>query len=163
MTELTVNRAERIESYGNAFQILTSALQKFPRAMWQWRAAHDPWTIHEIIVHITDSEANSFIRARRAIAEPGSAVLGYDEMQWARGLNYLEQDPDDALQLFQWLRGNTHKLIQTLPDSAWSNTIEHSENGTMTMDDWLDMYERHVGEHVAQMQRIYDAWQSARR
>ncbi len=156
-------RAARIASYGNAYQVLTSAIQKFPREMWQWHAAHDPWTIHDVIVHITDSEANSFIRCRRAIAEPGSAVLGYDEMRWVQGLSYAEQDPDDALELFKWLRGNTYKLIKRLPASTWSNTIEHSENGPMTLDEWLDVYERHIPEHLEQMQRIYAAWQSARR
>lgn len=153
-------RKQRIESYSNAYQTLVETIRQFPREMWRYRAAHDPWTIHEILVHIADSEANSFIRARRAIAEPGSAVLGYDELAWARNLRYEEQSADDALKLFKWLRGNTYKLIKTLPNSAWSQTIEHSENGTMTLDNWLDVYERHVPEHVEQMQRIYEAWRS---
>src|SRR5262249_47971003 len=106
-------------------------------------------------------EANSFIRARRAIAEPGSAVLGYDEMGWARNLHYQEQNTDDALELFRWLRGNTYKLIKTLPESAWSNTIEHSELGTMTLDNWRERYDRHVPGHVEQMQRIYEAWRKS--
>ena len=28
----------------------------------------------------------------------------------------------------------------------------------MTMDDWLDIYERHIPEHIDQMQRVYDDW-----
>ena len=78
---------------------LIRAIKKFPRKMWKWRGQNDPWTIHEIIVHVTDSEANSFIRCRRFIAEPGKDVLGYDEMLWARELNYLEQKPEEAIQL----------------------------------------------------------------
>src|SRR5688572_32937374 len=104
-------RQKRIESYGRAYETLTSALKEFPREMWTYRAAHDPWCIHEVVVHITDSEANSFIRARRCIAEPGSTVIAYDENQWARALKYTEQSPDDAVQLFRWLRGATYKLI----------------------------------------------------
>jgi len=84
--------------------------------------------------------------------------MAYDENRWATALHYHDQDTDDALELFKWLRLRTYKLIQTLPESIWSHTIEHPENGTMTLDDWLDTYERHVSEHIQQMQRIYEAW-----
>jgi hypothetical protein len=28
----------------------------------------------------------------------------------------------------------------------------------MTMDDWLHMYERHIPEHIEQMEAVYDDW-----
>ena len=151
-------RKEKIESYSMAHARLVAALGRFPRAMWQYRPEPDRWTIHEIIVHIADSEANSYIRCRRFLAEPGSSVLGYDEERWARELRYHDRSADDALELFRWLRGASHALIVDLPESAWSNTVHHSENGVMTLDDWLDTYERHIPEHIAQMQRVYDDW-----
>jgi hypothetical protein len=58
-------RLQKIESYGAAYDKLIAALPQFPRAMWQYRATPDGWTIHEIIVHIADSEANSYARCRR--------------------------------------------------------------------------------------------------
>ena len=67
-------RRQQIALYGDAYRLLTAALDGFPRAMWQFRPAPDRWTIHEIIVHIADSEANSYIRCRKFIAEPGSTV-----------------------------------------------------------------------------------------
>ncbi len=151
-------RLQKIESYGSAFDTLEKALNQFPREMWTFRSSPDDWTIHEIVIHIADSEANSFIRCRRFIAEPGTPVTAYDEPQWARALHYHDQSTDDALQLFRWLRLTSYKLIKLLPDSTWANTIQHPENGTMTMDDWLDIYERHIPEHVAQMQRVYEGW-----
>ena len=33
-----------------------------------------------------------------------------------------------------------------------------SEDGAMTMDDWLDVYERHVREHIEQMEGVYQDW-----
>jgi hypothetical protein len=36
--------------------------------------------------------------------------------------------------------------------------VIHSENGEMTMDDWLDTYHRHVTDHVKQMQAVFDDW-----
>ena len=154
----SAERAHKIEVYGNAYRELVEGLKEFPREMWGYRSQVDPWTIHEIVVHITDSEANSFVRCRRFIAEPGRDVMAYDENGWATALDYMDQSPDDAIELFRWLRGNTYKLIKTLPESAWSNTAYHAENGTMTLDDWLDVYEAHVRDHVAQMRRIYEEW-----
>ena len=56
------------------------------------------------------------------------------------------------------MRHNTYQLIRNLPESVWAHTIEHPENGTMTLDDWLDVYERHIPEHIAQMERTFEAW-----
>lgn len=156
-------RLQKIEAYGNAYDYLIEALTQFPKELWQYRPSSDEWSIHELIVHIADSEANSFIRCRRAIAEPGSQVLGYDEMQWGRALNYHAQSTDDALMLFKWLRGNTYNLIKTLPESAWAQTMVHSQNGVMTLEDWLNVYTAHVPEHVEQMQRGYETWLTANR
>lgn len=153
-----MSRKDKIESYGRAHAELVGALKDFPREMWGFRPASEAWTIHEIIVHITDSDANSYVRGRRFIAEPGSTVMGYDEMKWARDLHYSEQDTAAALELFKWLRHNSYQLVKTLPESTWANTVTHSENGVMTMDDWLDTYERHVREHVAQMRGVHTAW-----
>ena len=77
-----------IESYGKAYDSLIEALKEFPKEMWQWKPTPEKWSIHEIIIHIADSEANSFIRCRRFIAEPGSGVYGYDENKWAERLDY---------------------------------------------------------------------------
>ena len=151
-------RNKKIISYGTAYQQLTKALEHFPKEMWLFRPAPDRWTIHEIIVHSADSEANSYIRCRRFLAEPGSTVLGYDENKWARGLNYHDQSTTDALELFKWLRLKSFTLIKNLPASAWSNTVNHTENGIMSMEDWLDTYERHIPAHIAQMQANFDDW-----
>ena len=152
-------RLKKIESYGQAYDKLMAALARFPRAMWQYRPSPDRWTIHEIIVHIADSEANNYARCRRFIAEPGSTVMAYDEMVWAQRLNYHAQSPEAAIELFRQLRASSYELIKPLPEAIWANTIVHPENGVMTMDDWLDIYDRHVPDHIAQMQAVYAARQ----
>jgi hypothetical protein len=139
--------------------LLTTALERFPREMWQFRPAPDRWTIHEIVIHIADSEVNSYIRCRRFLAETGSAVLGYDEVRWAQALDYHAQNPETALELFKWLRQLSYELVRDQPEAVWTNTVEHSENGRMTMDDWLEVYTRHIPDHITQMQAIYADWQ----
>ncbi len=156
-------RKELIESYGNAYYLLVEALREFPREMWQWKPAPDKWSIHEVLIHIADSEANSYVRCRRFIAEPGSGVYGYNENLWAKNLNYHQQSIEDALELFKWLRKASYNLVKDIDEQTWlTATIQHSENGTMTFDDWLRTYEEHIPVHIKQMQRNLHAWRAAR-
>ena len=157
-----VAREEKLESYRDAARVLAAALEEFPREMWQYRDEHGCWSIHEHIVHIADSEANSYIRCRRLVAEPGTQLMAYDENRWASALDYHSMDTEGALELFQVLRRRTYEFIRNLPESTWSNTCYHPENGDMTLEDWLDVYERHVAEHLDYMRQNYDEWLKAR-
>ncbi len=154
----STERQQMIEWYGSAYALLTDALKRYPTEMWQFKPAPTEWSIHEVIIHIADSEASSFIRCRKAIAEPGSAITSYKEDVWAIALNYHQQSTDDALELFKWLRLTSYNLIRTLPESAWAQTIEHPENGTMTLDDWLKVYAEHIPLHIEQMNQNYAEW-----
>ena len=151
-------RVRKIDSYVEGHAQLTCALERFPREMWTFRDEHGCWSIHELLIHIADSEVNSYIRCRRLIAEPGQSLMAYDENRWAEALLYHDQNTSDALELFKWLRHKTSTVIKTLPDSFWLHSAFHPENGDMTLDDWLDLYERHVPEHLQSMQENYDAW-----
>jgi len=155
----TLERNKLIELYGNAYTLLTEALTLWPQEMWQWKPAPDKWSIHEIIIHITDSEANSYIRCRRLAAEPGSGVYGYDENLWANKLHYHNQSIYDALELFKWLRKLSYNLLKQVDEKTWSTaTIQHSESGIITFEEWLSTYEEHIPVHIRQMQRNYNAW-----
>ncbi len=110
-----------------------------------------------------DSEANSYIRCRRFLAEPGESLMAYDENGWARELNYHEQSTKDSLELFRWLRKRTYDLIKSVPEDVWTRQCFHPESGMMTMEDWLDTYERHIPQHIEQMQAVYEAWQKQER
>ncbi len=155
----TLNSEQRkvlLESYGKAHQKILSCLNGIPKEAWDWKPAPNRWSIRENIIHLADSEANSYIRCRRFIAEPGSTVMAYNQDKWASDLNYQQQSTEDALELFRLLRKMSYDLVKALPEESWKNTIEHPENGTMTFNDWLRVYENHT--HIGQMNRTYQEW-----
>ena len=155
----STERNQLIESYGQAYQLLTNAISRYPQEMWQWKPAPEKWSIHEVIIHITDSEVNSYVRCRRFIAEPGSGVYGYDENKWDQALGYHQQSVDEALELFKLLRRSSYLLIKDLPDDIWQTaTVQHSENGLVHFEEWLSTYEEHIPVHIRQMERNYQAW-----
>ena len=151
-------RAEKIEAYGNDYDRLVEALKTLPKEMWLFRDEHGCWSVHEHLIHIADSEVNSYIRCRRLIAEPGEDLMAYDENVWADSLHYHEQSVEETLALFKWLRRKTYTLIKSLPEEAWANSAYHPENGNMTLDDWLDVYVAHVPEHIQYMRENQEAW-----
>jgi ribosomal protein S18 acetylase RimI-like enzyme len=145
-----------IESYGKAADKIDACLKNIPKEIWDWQPPYNKWTIRQNIIHLADSEANSYVRCRRFVAEPGSVILGYNQDKWATRLDYTKQNTDDALALFRLLRKTSYDLIKRLPFSTWENTVEHTENGSMKMWQWLRTYENHT--HVLQMQRVYEEW-----
>ena len=156
----TAERQELISIYSKAYEQLEEAMQHLPKEMWKWKPAPDKWSVHEIIIHLADSEANSYIRCRRFIAEPGSGVYGYNENAWAEKLQYHHQSTNEALLLFKLLRQSNYHLVQHVDEATWqSATVHHSENGLMTFEEWLRIYTEHVPVHIRQMQRNLAAWQ----
>ncbi len=148
-----------IQSYGKSYDKILTCLNNIPREIWDWPPPFNKWTIRQNIIHLTDSEVNSYIRCRRFIAEPGSQVLGYNQDLWAHLLYYNNQNIDDALELYRLLRKMNYNLIRQIPFEMWENTIEHSENGTMKMWQWLKYYENHT--HTLQMERVYQEWKKS--
>ena len=81
-------RNEKIELYGRGFDLLTAALAEVPKEAWKFKPAPKEWSVHEIIIHLADSESNAALRARKLIVEPGGALMGYGQKKWADELNY---------------------------------------------------------------------------
>ena len=105
--------------------------------MWQFRSAPGEWTIHDLLVHLADSEAHGFVRLRKAVAEPGGSVHAWDQEVWPVALNYHDEDPDLAVLLFESFRASSSALYRRLRPEDWRKTIHHPENGVMTVDDIL--------------------------
>ena len=158
-----MNRNEKIELYGRGFELLMETLNAIPREAWQFKPESTEWSIHEIIIHLADSETNSALRARLLAAEPGRAVMAYDQDVWANTLNYHGQDPDDALQLFKYARLTTYKWLKTLPDEVFSHSVNHPEyQEPYTFEKWLNIYPGHIPAHIEQIKNNYALWQDQR-
>jgi uncharacterized damage-inducible protein DinB len=155
-----LERRQKIEAFGNAYFQLCDILRELPREMWEFKPEEDQWSVHDILIHLADSEANGYVRYRKAIAESGSSVIAYDQMAWATSLSYRTQNANDALELFRWLRATSYSIFRTLPESIWQNTVNHPEHGTMTLEQMIDLYVVHVEKHIGQMRRVYESWQS---
>ncbi len=131
-------------------------LQGTDREQWQRAPAPNEWSIRQIIFHLADSEANYHIRLRKAVAEPGGMVVAYDQNLWNEALDYPGHGTDEALELFRLLRASSYRLLVQLPEKAWTNWVQHSERGKLTLDELLSGSESHVAEHIEQIETNFN-------
>ncbi len=154
-----MNQAERqdlIEKYGTAFDDFMAALNVIPQEAWLFKPAPKEWSVHQVIIHLADSETNSALRARRLIAEPGQPLMGYDQDVWADNLDYHSQNTDDALEVTRRVRKMTYELIRGLPDKVWEHTAVHPEYPEpYTFEKWLRIYAEHPRVHAGQITENY--------
>jgi hypothetical protein len=152
-------RKEKIEAYGGGYALLEQALAQIPKEAWTFKPSADDWSVHEILVHMGDSESMAALRIRKLIVEPGSTLMAYEEAQWASALDYMSHSAEDALQVIKYARQTTYRLLKTLADPVFERAVTHPEmHEPYTFDTWLGIYARHIPDHVDQMQRAYQAW-----
>ncbi|CAB5239242.1 unannotated protein [freshwater metagenome] len=114
------------------------------------------WSARQVIHHMADSEAQSYARLRRLLAEPeGSLIQGYDESAWAQAqiLGYDELPVANSLAVLLSVRAASLDLIRRMKPSDLDKFGLHSERGKFTISQWLDAYSDHPRDHGAQLER----------
>lgn len=151
-----------LDDYKSGYNDLQNALREYPLEMWDYKPAPDKWCIKEIVMHITDSETNGYLRLRKTIAENGSEIITYDQDAWADKLHYSSKSVDTNLELFRLLRVLNYSLLISITEETWNNYIMHPERGKVTLKEHLNIYTEHVPVHINQMKKVYEAWNKSK-
>ena len=111
------------------------------------------WSARQVIHHVADSEAQSYARLRRLIAEPGTQIQGYDEAGWGENetLGYKDLPIAHSLDVFKAVRASSLEIIKRLKPMQLDLSGTHSESGEYTIKTWLETYISHPLEHAAQI------------
>src|ERR1044071_2866588 len=120
-------RNEKIELYGKGHDLLIEMLMDIPQEMWKFKPEPKEWSVHEVLVHLADSETNAALRARKLIVEPGGTVMGYDQDRWTVELNYHDQSYEDSLEIVRLVRKTTYELLKQQPDEVFTHSVIHPE------------------------------------
>lgn len=119
-----------------------------------YRPGKDMWSIHEQVVHVLESEVAAFHRYRKAIAEPGGDVVGYDEDKFTAAIDYHAQSLGDSLAGFRLLRKLAAAQLRTIVDRDWTAlNFRHSVRGLVNLETWIGDYIGHVADHRALVDR----------
>ncbi len=145
---------EAAEKYRQATEELLTLAQSISTTGLD-RRDEDGWSPRQVIHHLADSEAQSYARLRRLIAEPGTMIQGYDESIWAENstLGYKSEPIESALEVFAAVRKASYELILRLTTTDLERFGEHSESGRYSINDWLTNYINHPIDHANQMRK----------
>jgi crotonobetainyl-CoA:carnitine CoA-transferase CaiB-like acyl-CoA transferase len=160
---MALDRATRerlIQQYAEGPARLRAALASVPPEALQWRPKPGEWSAHEVVGHCADSETNAYARIRYLVAEKQPAIVGYDQEEWARVLDYHGVPVGAALAVVDAVRAATAALLRRLPDEAWSRSGHHSEMGAYTAGQWLEIYAEHLEVHARQIEANVAAWRA---
>jgi len=157
-------RNEKIELYGRGYDLLKATLSEVPQEAMKFKPVPTEWSVHEIIIHIADSESNAALRARKLIVEPGSTLMGYDQDAWADTLNYHDHNLEDALEITKLARKTTYELLKRQPDEVFTHSIIHPEyEAPYTFEKWINLYSAHIPGHIEQIKNVTAQRCNARR
>lgn len=135
---------------------LKPTLRHFDRPASVQKRSYAPgkWTMHELLVHVSDTEAVLLDRLRRLAADRTPVLQGFDQDDWAEGLNYAKRDLKVARQQFEAARRGILELVRMVPAKTFARAGRHTDYGSCTFAWVLDKIVKHNAHHLEQLDAI---------
>jgi uncharacterized damage-inducible protein DinB len=111
------------------------------------------WTVRQVIHHLADSHANSFIRFKLALTEDWPTIKPYDEAAWAR-LADSKLPIEGSIAFLDSLHQRWAALLESMTDEGFNKGYDHPENGRQTLERALGIYEWHGRHHTAHIRGL---------
>jgi hypothetical protein len=150
-------RKDLIARYKDGYNEVKRELDGFPKALLTAHPIPGKWSAAEIVHHLADSETTSAIRLRKLLVEEQPLIQGYDQDAYAARLNYNNRDIEPALDSLRSARATTAQLLDLMTDEDWQRVGIHSESGSYSTQDWLEIYAAHAHNHASQIGRLREA------
>src|SRR5271157_3867354 len=89
------------------------------------------WTVRQVVHHVADSHANSYIRIKLALTEDSPTIKPYDEAAWAE-LPDSQMPVHVSLAFTAAVHARMVSLLESLSDAGFAKTFRHPERGAVT-------------------------------
>jgi len=111
------------------------------------------WTARQVVHHVADSHANSYVRFKLALTEDWPTIKPYDEAAWANlGDSRMELAP--SLAFISGLHARWAALLEGLSEADFRHGFNHPERGPQTLDVALALYAWHALHHTAHITHL---------
>ena len=128
--------------------LLEAAVQGLSADQLQTPYREGGWTVQQLVHHIFDSHVNAYIRFRLALTETNPRITAYKEAEWAK-LSDSERVPASvSLALVKGLHLRWVVMLNSMSDNDFARTLDHPENGLMTLNTMVQLYAWHGKHHV---------------
>jgi uncharacterized damage-inducible protein DinB len=106
------------------------------------------WTVRQVVHHLADSHLNAYIRVRLLLTEHNPTVKPYDQALWAKLHDAVSAPIKPSLDIVSGVHQRFTLLLRSLGAADFEKTLNHPENGAMTLDHCLAMYAWHGRHHL---------------
>lgn len=149
-----------IKEYNHGYSMLTEAIEGLSEEELRFQPAPDKWSIHQIIVHVADSDLVSTARMKKVLSEDKPLLMTVEQDSWARNLRYDELDLEQHLLLFKLLRTNMDHIMTHLQAEQFERVGVYPDGSRFSFKQLLEYRVQHVRGHLAQIKRIKEQLQN---
>lgn len=151
-----------IEEYSRGYKMLLEAIEGLTEEELRFKSAPGKWSIHQILIHVTDSEILSTHRMRKVLAEKEAFLYSFDQDSWVNELGYDQLDREEHLLLFQSLRNSMLPILNNLTAQQAEREGVYPDGARFTFKELLEYRVQHVRDHLAQIERVREAYRQGR-
>lgn len=106
------------------------------------------WTVRQVVHHVPDSHVNAYIRCKFLLTVQQPTIMPYDQSTWA--VTPETRAPVEvSLALLEALHRRWVLLLEGVKPADFARTLNHPENGIMTLDAVVADYAWHGRHHTA--------------
>jgi hypothetical protein len=145
----TLSTNDLIATYEDGAIGLQAAVEGIPAEQLKVRVPPGKWSVLEVICHIADSEVISAERIRRVIVEHEPTLFNLEPDDFERALAYDSRELTQELSLISAIRGQTGRILRSIPNDAWQRKGIHSTDGPLTLRQLVERITSHVPHHIA--------------
>ncbi len=138
----------KIELYAAGGAQLVKAYWGICNAHLHVKPMDGSWTLHQIAIHMLDSDLIGSDRMKRIACMDNPLLCGYDETAFSKLPGSEQLNPFAACDLFQKNRAMTATILRALPDAAFQRTGIHTENGKVSLAEMIGKYIHHLDHHL---------------
>jgi hypothetical protein len=138
----------RIEVFNGGGAELVKAYWGLSQAHLHAKPVDGSWTLHQIAIHMMDSDLIGTDRMKRIACMENPLLCGYDETAFSQLPGSDQLSAFTACEIFQKNRAMMTTILRALPDSAFERTGIHTEYGKVTLGKMVEKYIDHLNHHL---------------
>ena len=142
-------RAAQIETLRRLPERLRAAVSGLSEAQLDTPYRESGWTVRQVVHHLADSHANSYMRFKLALTEDCPTIKAYDEAAWAKLADSRLLPIDGSLAFLDALHARWVWLLEQMTEEEFARGYVHPENGRQSLAHALAIYDWHSRHHVA--------------
>ena len=147
------SRTEQIETLRRLPERLRAAVRGLEEGQLDTPYRDGGWTVRQLVHHIADSHANSYIRIKLALTEEDPTIFAYDEAAWAK-LPDSKMPIEASLPMIDAVHARLVSLLEAMSEGDYGKTFRHPERGQVTLANNLAVYDWHSRHHTAHITRL---------